>query len=137
MAISGTIPHFHHGLSPMHGTPTVVTVTGTDTGIATGTHASESLAAFYKRSQVALGGISGAQLLSGTLSGISGGVSGTVYTQNGSVYLTSAQLSGIRAMQREVAMRAADLSHSFKANGPRLTEAQRFLALSGGEIKGL
>ena len=125
MAISGTVPHFHHGLAPTFGSPTVVTVTGTDTGLPTGTHATEALTAFYKRAQIALGGISGTELVSGVTSGVTG------------VGITSGQLSGLRAIQREIAYRAADISHSFAANGPRLTEAQRFIALSGGEIKGL
>jgi hypothetical protein len=125
MALSGTIPHFHHGLAPTFGSPTVVTVTGTDTGLSTGTHSTESLRAFYKRVQVALGGISGTQLVSGVTSGVTG------------VGITSGQLSGLRAIQREIAARAADISHSFQSNGPRLTEAQRFLSLSGGEIVGL
>lgn len=118
MAISGTVPHFHHGLAPTFGTATVVTVTGEATGIATGTHATESLSAFYKRVQIALGGISG-----------------TTSAPAGSVIITSGQLSGVRAIQREIAMRAADIALSFKANGPRLTEAQRFLATSGGEVQ--
>lgn len=117
MPISGTIPHYHHGLAPTFGTPTVVTVTGEATGLATGTHATESLGDFYKRIQIALGGISG-----------------TTSAPAGSVIITSGQLSGLRAIQREVAMRAADISNSYQANGPRLTEAQRFLATSGGEI---
>lgn len=123
MAISGTIPHFHHGLAPTFGSPTVVTVTGAATGLPTGSHSTESQSAFYKRIQVAMGGISGVVAVSG--------VSGTT----DGVTITSGQLSGLRAIQREIAMRAADISHSFEANGPRLTEAQRFLALSGGEIQ--
>lgn len=122
MAISGTIPHFHHGLAPTFGSPTVVTVTGAATGLPTGTHSTESLLAFYHRCQAAMG-------VSGTvaISGVSGTIDG--------VTITSGQLSGLRAIQREIAMRAADIVYPFEANGPRLTEAQRRLALSGGEIQ--
>ncbi|KKK61032.1 hypothetical protein LCGC14_3018400 [marine sediment metagenome] len=126
MAISGTIPHFSLGpINPTEGV-VVVTVTGvTADGQSTATFSTEGQVEFLKRIQVTLGGISGVELVSG----VSGQVNG--------VTITSAQLSGILQIQREVAMRSADITHSFEANGPRLIEARRVLALSGGEIKGL
>lgn len=126
MAISGTIPHFSLGpVNPTEGV-TVVTVTGvTADGQATSSLSNEGLYQFYRRCLVAFGGISGTELVSGVTSGVTG------------VGITSGQLSGLMQLQREVAMRAADISHSFEDNGPRLTKATALLALSGGEIKGL
>lgn len=126
MAISGTIPHFSLGpVNPTEGT-VVVTVTGlTADGQATASHSTEGQHEFLTRVAIALGGISGTQLVSGVTSGVTG------------VGITSGQLSGLMQVQREIAMRAADITHSFEDNSPRLVEARRVLALSGGEIKGL
>jgi len=123
MSISGTVPHFSLGpMNPSEGV-TVVTVTGAaDDARATGTYSTEGLERFYRRCLVAFGGISGTQLVSGVTSGVDG------------VGITSGQLSGLRNLQREIAMRAADITHSYEANGPRLTKAQANLTLSGGEV---
>jgi len=125
MAISGTVPYFSTApVNPTEGA-TVVTVTGTDTGLATAARSSEGLPAFYRRCLVAFGGISGAEAVATEAASANG------------VIITSGQLSGLRAMQREIAFRAGDLDEQGMNNTVRLTAAQAYLALSGGEIAGL
>jgi hypothetical protein len=110
--ISGTIPFFSYGnVAP--DTPTVVTVTGVVAdGQADGTQGTETLAAAFRRFTI---GLSVSGILSGTAQAI-----------------TPAELSGIMQIQRECAMRAADLeSKAGKSTSSRLALAQAILAVSG------
>jgi hypothetical protein len=58
-------------------------------------------------------------------------VSGTVNGQT----ITSGQLSGIMQMQREFALRAADLAQPGNENASRLTWANNALSGAGGEVQ--
>lgn len=108
MPISGNVPKFDlspAGVPAGDGTAVVVTITGGATGLPNGTHSSEGLAEFYQRAVNVL-----------AISGLT---------------LTSGQLSGIRAIQREMAYRAADVFPGDLSDARRLAIAQSVLAVSG------
>ena len=120
MAISGTVPYF--STAPVDKTEgaAVVTVTGlTADGQATGALGSEGLPAFYVRCMASLGGITGAEAVSGDAAADDG------------VLITSGQLSGIMQLHREMCYRAADLAKQGQSNAARLDRAQTFLAVNG------
>jgi len=113
MSISGTVPRFDYSTtSGASHVQTVVTVTGTTVGIPNGAFSSEALPEFFQRAINALA--------------ISGVLSGTGQT------ITAAMMSGVRAIQRELAFRVGDLTFGGdQANAKRLAASQAALAVSG------
>jgi len=111
MSISGAIPFFDYSTAAGPNTAAVVTVTGTTVGLANGTHASETLQAFFQRAANALAQVSG------TLSGAQ-------------QFVASGAISGVRALQRELCMRIGDLDGG-TSDAKRLAVAQAALAVSG------
>ena len=111
MSISGTVPFFDYSTSAGPDVAAVVTVTGTTVGMPNGTHAAETLTAFFTRAVNALAQISG------TLSGAQ-------------QFVASGAISGVRALQREMAFRIGDLEGG-PSQAKRLAISQAALAVSG------
>lgn len=118
MPLSGTVPHFSLSPTPPPTGPTVVTITpGISGGAATGANSTEGLAAFFKRAVIALS-------LSGTL--------GDDGVTSGMQAFTDAQVSGLRAIQHELACRATDIElDGDEGNTMRLAHANAILSVSG------
>lgn len=115
MPISGTIPFFDISTNPEN-PPTVVTVTGSTSAQATGSNSSETLQALYRRA-VNILAVSGVVATSGSTSGLVG--------------FSAARTSGFQQLQRELAMRAADIESQGLTAAARLLAAQAILAVSG------
>lgn len=109
--VSGTVPYFDLSAVADPGGVTVVSVAGGASGAATGAISTEPLNYFYRR---ALGLLA----LSGTLSGSDQVVSGSI-------------VSGIRNLQQELALRAADIEMQGAGNNKRLELANAILTASG------
>ena len=116
MPISGTIPFFDLSTAP-EPTLSLVVVTGAQAdGQANGTTSPEIFQSFLQR-------VVNALALSGVLSA-SGDVSGMQC-------FSGAVLSGVMNIQRECAMRLADIERLGSPNGPRLQFARDSLAVNG------
>lgn len=119
MAISGTVPRFDISTSAEQ-SPTVVTVTGLEAdGQATGDDSNETLQAFLQRVVTALS------------------LSGTIGVDPADFQCVSASvLSGVMQIQRECAMRCADIvKGSEQDNAARLAYARSVLTAGGGEVQ--
>ncbi|MEE8609098.1 MAG: hypothetical protein V3S55_15955 [Nitrospiraceae bacterium] len=122
MAITGTIPFFDISTSRLAAASAVLVTGASADGQADGTHSNETMQTFLLRGVQTLS-VSGTQAIVD--------VSGTVNGQT----ITSGELSGIMNLQRELAMRAADLARPEAGNAARLAWAQTALTGAGAETQ--
>ncbi len=123
MAITGTIPNFDISTS-RHEAQSLVVVTGAQAdGQANGANSNENIQELFNRA-VGILSISGVEAVN------------TVSATVGGQIITSGELSGIMNLQREFAMRQADVEFSGSpGNAARLKFAQDSLVAGGGEVQ--
>jgi hypothetical protein len=126
MPLSGTAPNYDISTSPDQST-TLANVAGAVTGAAANAYSNETLQNFYRRAL-------GVLVMSGALA-VSGGTSGGS-SVSGLQCFAGSVISGIRNLQQELALRAADIEYSGNPSASRITLANTILTGSGEVVFG-